>query len=89
MSELVISGQRVQLQPFEFSQLARDGVWDERPLLDALRRGDYPRVMIYQPYRNPSLRFERWTPEMLRVINSAFRPVLQTAETTIYEYIPP
>jgi len=89
MSELVISGQRVQLQPFEFSQLARDGVWDERPLLAAMMRGDYQRIMIYQPYRNPSLRFERWTPEMLRVINSAFRPILQTAETTIYEYIPP
>ncbi len=87
MGELVLSGRSIAFQPFEFSQLARDGIWDETPFLEALARGDHPLVMIYQPYRNPSLRFERWTPAMLRIINDRFRPLLQRGETTVYQHI--
>jgi hypothetical protein len=87
MGEVVLSGRSIAFQPFEFSQLARDGIWDETPFLEALARGDHPLVMIYQPYRNPSLRFERWTPAMLRIINDRFRPLIQHGETTIYQHI--
>lgn len=87
MGELVMSGRSIQFQPFEFSELARDHLWDQTPFLDALSRGDYPVVMIYQPYRNPSLRFERWTPEMLQIINNQFRPDFQSGETTVYRFI--
>ena len=34
----------------------------------------------------PFLRFERWTPEMLRIINDDFRPDFQSAETMVYRY---
>jgi hypothetical protein len=84
---LVLNGKPILFQPFEMSQLALAGQWDQQPFLDALARGDYPIVMLYQPYRNPQLRFERWTPEMLRVLNDHFRPDLQTAETTVYRHI--
>lgn len=87
MGELVMSGRAIQFQPFEFSQLSRDGIWDQAPFLEALSRGDYPVVMIYQPFRNPSLRFERWTPEMLQILNNQFRPDFQSGETTVYRYI--
>jgi hypothetical protein len=42
---------------------------------------------MYQPYRNPRLRFERWTPEMLRVINTFYRFDRQAAETMVYRHI--
>lgn len=87
MGELVMSGRSIQFQPFEFSQLSRDGIWDQAPFLEALSRGDYPVVMIYQPFRNPSLRFERWTPEILQILNNQFRPDFQSGETTVYRYI--
>lgn len=86
MGLLVLEGKPVLMQPFEMSQLARAGLWDQQPFLDALERGDYPVILLYQPMSNPQLRFERWTPEMLRVINNSFRPDFQTAETTVYRY---
>ncbi len=86
MGLLVLSGKPILMQPFEMSQLAEAGLWDQQPFLDALNRGDYSTVLIYQPYRNPNLRFERWTPDMLRAINNDFRPDFQSAETTVYRY---
>ena len=83
---LVLNGKPILIQPFEMSQLALTGLWNQQPFLDALARGDYPVILLYQPYRNPGLRFERWTPEMLAVINDAYRPDFQSAETTVYRY---
>ncbi len=87
MGELVISSRAIVFQPFEYSQLARDGTWDQAPFLDALISGAYPYVLIYQPYRNPLLRYERWTPEMLRIVNEYFRPEFQSGETTVYRHV--
>ena len=86
MGLLVLDGKPIIMQPFEMSQLALAGLWDQQPFLDALARGDYPIVLLYQPYRNPNLRFERWTPEMLRILNNDYRPDFQSAETTVYRY---
>jgi hypothetical protein len=70
------------------SQLVAAGVWDPAPFLRALERGDYPVVLIYQPMRNPSLRFERWTRDMLQTIYMHYRATFQAAETTVYRYSP-
>ena len=86
MGLLVLAGKPILMQPFEMSQLALAGLWDQQPFLDALQRGAYPVLLLYQPMNNPSLRFERWTPEMLRVINNVFRLDSQNAETTVYRY---
>ncbi|MFN8560354.1 MAG: hypothetical protein U0703_01670 [Anaerolineae bacterium] len=86
MGLLVLDGKPILMQPFEMSQLALAGLWDQQPFLDALMRGDYPVLLLYQPSFNPGLRFERWTPEMLAAINAAYRPDFQTAETTVYRY---
>ena len=53
MGLLVLNGKPILLQPFEMSQLAIAGVWDQQPFLDALARGDYPMVLLYQPALNP------------------------------------
>lgn len=89
MGLLTLAGKPILIQPFEMSQLAAAGVWDETPFLAALRDGAYPFALIYQPYRNPNLRRERWTAAMLREINAHYRPLLQTAETTVYQYFQP
>jgi hypothetical protein len=88
MGLLVLAGKPILFQPFEMSQLAQAGMWDNAPFLAALEGGTYPVVLQYNPFRNPGLRFERWTPEMLRILNERFRPAAQTAETTVYEYAP-
>lgn len=84
---LVLAGKPILFQPFEMSQLAQAEMWDDEPFLAALDGGVYPTVLLYQTYRNPTLRYERWTPEMLRILNDRFRAAGQTAETTIYEYV--
>jgi hypothetical protein len=86
MGMLPLAGKPILFQPFEMSQIALGDVWDQREWLDALRDGRYPVVLIDNPYRNPSLRYERWTPEMLAVINDRFRLATQRAETSVYWY---
>lgn len=87
MGLLALNHRPIPFQPFEMTQLAHDGLWDQMPFLWALARGDYPVLLMYQPYRNPRLRFERWTPEMLRVINTFYRFDRQAAETMVYRHI--
>jgi hypothetical protein len=87
MGLLALNHRPIPFQPFEMTQLAHDGLWDQTPFLWALARGDYPVLLMYQPYRNPRLRFERWTPEMLRVINEFYRFDRQAAETMVYRHI--
>ncbi|MEO8393653.1 MAG: hypothetical protein ABI700_11745 [Chloroflexota bacterium] len=89
MGLLALNGKPILFQPFEMSQLALAGLWNQQPFLDALARGDYPIILLYQPSRNPQLRFERWTPDMLRIINNDYRPDFQSAETTVYRYAGP
>ncbi len=86
MGLLTLIGQPILFQPFEMSQLALARQWDETPFVESLRAGAYPLLLLYQPMANPSLRFERWTPAMLRAINDVFRPDGQYAETIIYRY---
>lgn len=88
MGLLALAGKPLEFQPFELSALARAGLWDETPFLERLRRGEYPVLSIYNPRLNPYLRAERWTPAMLRVINTWYRPVDTIGETTIYVYVP-
>jgi hypothetical protein len=84
---LLLAGQRLWLQPFEYSELARAGVWNQTPLLIDLAQGTFPVVILYNPVLNPDLRFERWTDDMLRIINERYRPVAQLAEHTVYQYV--
>lgn len=81
---LAMRGAPIAVQPFELAQLASAGAWDERAFVAALARGDYPLVLMYQPAMNPSLRFERWTPAMLRAINDHFRPAPRIGDTAVY-----
>ena len=88
MGLLALAGKPIEFQPFELSALARAGLWDETPFLERLRRGDYPILTVFNPRLNPYLRAERWTPAMLRVLNTYYRPVDTIGDTTIYIYIP-
>jgi hypothetical protein len=81
---LPLAGRRIVFQPFEMGQLAAAGLWDDAPLADAIRAGEYPLLLLYQPFSNPGLRFERWTRPLLAAINDAYRPAGNLAETTVY-----
>lgn len=84
MGLLTRNGRSLYLQPFEMTQLANDGVWDQTPLLDDLKSQTFPLVLIHHFSPFPVYR-ERWTPEMLAALDVNYRPVQTMAGTVIYQ----
>ncbi len=83
MGLLPLDGRPIFLQPFEMAQLARAGRWNPRPFLDALDRQTFAAILIY---RVPGLALERerWTDEMLQVIDRRYVAGERVGLTEIY-----
>jgi hypothetical protein len=80
MGLATLAGDPLYLQPFEVTQLALAGVWDQTPLLDSLEAQHFDLVLLYdQPWSR-----ERWTPEMLAAIDRNYRLSGRLADTKIY-----
>ena len=70
MGLLPLDGRPIFFQPFEITQLARAGRWDQRPFLDELEKQAFAAILIY---RMPTgLQRQRWTDEMLGVIERRY-----------------
>jgi hypothetical protein len=80
---LVLDGRPLAIQPFEATQLARAGVWDQQPFLEALDRQDFAAILIF---RVPGIALEkdRWTTDMFEQIERRYRPAEQIGNTIIY-----
>jgi ABC-type glycerol-3-phosphate transport system permease component len=81
---LPLDGRRVYLQPFEMTQLQRDGRWDQGPLLRSIERRKFHAILIWKPPYAAGIERERWTPEMLEAIEENYGPVHKYAETVVY-----
>jgi hypothetical protein len=81
---LPLVGRRIYVQPFEFSQLAREGKWNQRPFVESVRRKEFRAILIFEPPGAQYLVKERWTPRMLRAIESSYEPATTIANTTVY-----
>ena len=84
MGLMPLAGRRIQLQPFELTQLARAGVWDQTPLLEAIAEQQYATIMIFRIPDFP-LERERWTDQMLDQIERSYRRRTTIGITTVYE----
>lgn len=69
MGMVTLTGKRLMLQPFEMTQLAAAGVWDQTPLLEAIKAGEYDLIIQYDV---PWVR-ERWSPEMFAALDESYR----------------
>jgi len=79
---LPLAGWPVELQPFELSELARRGKWDESPLLSALDLREFQLILMY---RVPSpLHRTRWTPAMLKSIEREYERVGAIGPTVLF-----
>lgn len=68
MGMLTLQGRPLFIQPFEVTQLAKAGKWDQTRLLESIRNREFAAVILYdQPWSN-----ERWTTEMLDAIYSNY-----------------
>lgn len=79
MGMLTLQGRPLVIQPFEVTQLARAGQWDQEPLLESLRQNEFAAILIYEPWSG-----ERWTPEMRAVINQSYRLADNIADNKVF-----
>jgi hypothetical protein len=80
---LPLAGHPLYLQPFEVTQLAVDGIWDQQPLLDDLDRQAFPLILIFR-VGGSDLVEERWTPQMLAHIAQNYRRTEKVGDEFIY-----
>jgi hypothetical protein len=73
MDFTVTTGRRIYVQPFEFSQQARQGWWDQGPLLEDIRRGHFGVVVLhFRLGDDPYWRRERINDEMIAALSGAY-----------------
>jgi hypothetical protein len=77
-------GKRIYFQPFEMTQLARDGDWDQRPLVEDIDREKFPLIMIWSPPFAREIKRDRWTPRMLEEIHDHYDRTGRIADMVIY-----
>jgi hypothetical protein len=68
----LLAGRRVLFQPFIMSQLAREGVWDERPFLHMLRARHFSVLVLTEDLTRDGVEFERYTPAMAQAIRESY-----------------
>ena len=83
MGMLTMNDRPLYIQPFEVSQLANSGMWNQKPLLDEIAAQEFNGVLIHHFGTYP-VHKERWTPEMLAAIDDYYRPAKTMAGTVIY-----
>jgi hypothetical protein len=83
MGLLARAGRPIFFQPFEMTQLARAGRWDQRPLLDDLERQAFTAILIYTIPDVP-LHRERWTDEMLAAIERRYAVTERIGQTLVF-----
>jgi ABC-type sugar transport system permease subunit len=81
---LPLDGRRIYLQPFEMTQLQRDGRWDQGPLLKSIERREFSAILIWKPPYATGIQRERWTRKMLESIEENYGPAHKYAGTVVY-----
>jgi trehalose/maltose transport system permease protein len=88
MGLLPLAGQPIYIQPFEITQLAESGLWDQTPFLKAIARREFPAILIFK-VGSYDLHKARWTPEMLAAISQHYREVQEFGDVfTVTLYRP-
>ena len=68
MGMLTLQGRSLSIQPFEVTQLAWAGKWDQTPVLNSIKQKEYAAIIIYdKPWA-----YERWTQEMFDAIDESY-----------------
>jgi Dolichyl-phosphate-mannose-protein mannosyltransferase len=75
---------RIYFQPFEMTQLARDGDWNQRPFVEDIAKEKFPLIMIWSPPFAREIKQDRWTPRMLEEIRDHYERTGRVADMVIY-----
>jgi hypothetical protein len=83
MGLITLQDQPLYIQPFEVTQLAEAGLWEQRALVENILNQAFPLILIYHHPDFP-LHAERWTPQMLVAIERRYSLAKVLADTYIY-----
>jgi hypothetical protein len=83
MGMITLQGRPLYLQPFEMTQLARAGVWDQTPLVQSIEHGEFELILIHR-FPGADVHLERWTQEMLGAVGKAYTLGRVLADTYVY-----
>lgn len=83
MGLLTLDERLLYIQPFEVTQLAWAGVWDQTALVESIRNQEFALILIYHHPDFP-LHAERWTAEMLSAIGRRYNLTNILADTYVY-----
>jgi ABC-type glycerol-3-phosphate transport system permease component len=84
MGLLPLNGKRIQFQPFEMTQLSRDGFWKQDHAVESIRDEEYAVVMMWEPPFARDIKRDRWTEEMLGAIEAHYEPTDRLADMVVY-----
>jgi ABC-type glycerol-3-phosphate transport system permease component len=84
MGLLPLNGKRIQFQPFEMTQLSRDGSWKQDRAVETIQSEEYAIVMMWEPPFAKDIKQDRWTPEMLGAIDAHYEPTDRFADMVVY-----
>ena len=84
MGLLPLNGKRIHLQPFEMTQLSRDGSWDQDRAVESIRRERYAVIMMWEPPFARDIKQDRWTDEMLGAVENHYEPQQRLADMVVY-----
>lgn len=82
MGMIPLNGKGLYIQPFAQKQLVDAGLWDQRPFVEAIKRGEFSMILLYKDWRS-----DRWTDEMLSAIRASYRLERTVGDTDVYHPI--
>jgi ABC-type glycerol-3-phosphate transport system permease component len=84
MGLLPLNEKRIRFQPFEMTQLSRDGSWNQDRAVETIRREEYAVVMMWEPPFARDIKRDRWTEEMLGAVEAHYEPTGRLADMVVY-----
>jgi hypothetical protein len=85
MGMIVLNDESLYLQPFEITQLAIGGLFEQEILLDQIKAETFSLILLQEDSWWVHALQERWTPEMLETIRAHYRLSGQFESTFAYK----
>ncbi|MCX6032330.1 MAG: glycosyltransferase family 39 protein [Chloroflexi bacterium] len=86
MDMVVLAGQPLYLQPFEYAQLYRAGLWDPSALVTAIEGRQFPLIITVNP--GTALNRERWPAPIMAAIEDHYTVERTFRNSTLYRPTP-
>ena len=83
MGLITLQGRRLYIQPFEVTQLANAGLWDQSDFIENINNKEFPLVLIHH-FPGFAVYEQRWTQEMLSAIEKNYTLSHTLADTFVY-----